>query len=283
MFKTTGSRLPTLVALCSIVTGCQSSSPPAEPSGNSQAGSNPATATTTTKTTIAVAAASDLKFALDEILVAFQKQHPEIEVRTTYGASGNFFTQLSNRAPFDIYFSADIGYPRQLIEQGLTDSESEFLYAEGRIVVWARNESPLDLEKLRIESLLESSVKKIAIANPLHAPYGRAAEAALKSLKVYDRVKDRLVLGENIAQTAQFVESGAADVGIIALSLAMAPAMKDKGRFWMVPADAYPKLEQGGVILEWSKAKDAANALRSFVMGAEGREILESYGFEAEN
>jgi molybdate transport system substrate-binding protein len=281
MSKKSWSRLLTVVALCASVSGCHSAQPPAEPSGNTQAASDAASATTTTKKTITVAAASDLKFALDEVLITFQKRHPDIEVRTTYGASGNFFTQLSNRAPFDIYFSADIGYPRQLIEQGLADGSSEFLYAEGRIVVWARNESPLDLEKRGIESLLDASVKKIAIANPLHAPYGRAAEAALKSLNVYDRVKDRLVLGENIAQTAQFVESGAADVGIIALSLAMAPAMKDKGRFWMVPTDAYPKLEQGGVILEWSKAKDAANTLRSFVMGTEGREILESYGFEA--
>src|SRR5262249_31114947 len=121
--------------------------------------------------------------------------------------------------------------------------------------------------------------KKLAIANPKHAPYGRAAEAALKSSGVYADVKDRLVLGENIAQAAQYAETGAADAGLIALSLALAPAMQARGRYWMVPLDAYPRLEQGGVILNWAKDKEATQALKAFITSNEGRGSLKRYGF----
>jgi molybdate transport system substrate-binding protein len=144
---------------------------------------------------VTVAAAADLKYALDEIVAAFQKSHPAIKVNVTYGSSGDFYSQLSNRAPFDIFFSADSEYPKKLIAAGLAKQESQFKYAVGRIVVWAPKDSPIDVEKVGIDSLTQPSVKKIAIANPEHAPYGRAAVAAMKKLRVYDRVKDRLVLG----------------------------------------------------------------------------------------
>lgn len=229
--------------------------------------------------TVSVAAAADLKFALDDVLRSFRASQSDIDFRVTYGSSGNFFTQLSNKAPFDIYFSADIEYPRKLIEKGFGLAESEFRYAVGQIVVWAPNSSRLDVDKLGMEALADPSVRKIAIANPKHAPYGRAAEAAMKKLGVYDRVKERLVLGENIAQAAQFLETGAADIGIVALSLAMAPRMRDKGRYWTVPLDAYPSLEQGGVILSWVKDREATEQFRSFVLGDQGREILKQYGF----
>jgi len=228
---------------------------------------------------VGVAAAADLKYALDEIVAEFQKSHPAIKVSVTYGSSGNFFSQLANKAPFDIFFSADIDYPNKLIAAGLASENSRFNYAVGRIVVWVPKDSPIDVEKLGIESLAQTSVKKIAIANPEHAPYGRAAEAAMKKLGVYERVKDQLVLGENIAQAAQFVETGAADIGIIALSLAMAPAMKDKGKYWPVPLDAYPTLEQGGVILSWAKDPEATEQFKAFVTGSEGRASLKRYGF----
>jgi molybdate transport system substrate-binding protein len=229
--------------------------------------------------TVSVAAAADLKYALDEIVEAFQKSHPAIKVNITYGSSGNFYSQLSNRAPFDIFFSADIDYPKKLVAAGLAVKGSQFKYAVGRIVVWVPNDSPIDVEKLGIDSLVAPSVKKIAIANPEHAPYGRAAVAAMKKLDVYDRVKDRLVLGENIAQTAQFVETGAADVGIIALSLAMSPAMKDKGKYWPVPLDAYPTLEQGGVLMSWAKNAEATEQFKTFITGPDGRAVLKRYGF----
>ena len=149
----------------------------------------------------------------------------------------------------------------------------------GRIVVWTPSQSPVKLEQLGIQSLFAPSVKKIAIANPVHAPYGVAAVAALKSLKVYEQAEPKLVYGENIAQTAQFVQSGAADIGIIALSLAIASPMRDAGRYWEIPLDAYPKMEQGGIILNWTKDAAAARAFRDFVLGEHGREVLKRYGF----
>jgi molybdate transport system substrate-binding protein len=228
---------------------------------------------------VRVAAAADLRFAFDELAAEFQKKNPGIKVTVSYGSSGTFYAQLANHAPFDLYLSADLDYPRKLIDGGLAVKESEFVYAVGHLVVWVPNGSKLDVDKLGLKAVTDPSVKKLAIANPRHAPYGRAAEAALKKAGVYDAVKDRLVLGENIAQAAQFVESGAADVGILALSLALAPAMKDKGRYWTVPLDAYPRLEQGGVILSWAKDREAAQALRAFVTSKEGRGVLKQYGF----
>jgi molybdate transport system substrate-binding protein len=157
--------------------------------------------------------------------------------------------------------------------------DTEFLYAVGRLVVWVPRTSALDLARLGIHALADPSIRKIAIANPKHAPYGRAAEGAMKSLGVYETVRERLVFGENIAQTAQFVQTGAADIGIIALSLAIAPALKDEGQYWEVPLDSYPRIEQGGVIVSWATDVEAAQAVRAFVLGAEGRAILHQYGF----
>jgi molybdate transport system substrate-binding protein len=228
---------------------------------------------------VRVAAAADLKFALDEILVGFHAQHPDIKVQVSYGSSGNFFAQLTNRAPFDLYFSADVAYPRKLIERGLTATGTPFLYAIGRIVVWVPRHSPIAVEHLGIHALLAPGVRKIAIANPKHAPYGRAAEAAMQALGVYSQVQERLVLGENIAQTAQFIQTGAAEIGIIALSLALAPVMKGEGRYWEVPLDAYPRIEQGGVILAWAMDAAAAQTLQDFVLGPDGKAVLRRYGF----
>jgi molybdate transport system substrate-binding protein len=228
---------------------------------------------------IRVAAAADLKFTMDEIVEAFRRERPAIGVQVTYGSSGNFYAQLSNHAPFDIFFSADVDYPRRLVREGVALADSEFLYGVGRLVVWVPRTSPIEVEILGMQALLSPSVRRIAIANPRHAPYGRAAEAAMKSLGVYDRVKGRLVLGDSVMQTAQFVESGGAEVGIISYSLALAPRLRDKGRFWEVPIDVYPRREQGGVILSWAQDRAAAEALRDFMMGQRGRAILRRHGF----
>lgn len=228
---------------------------------------------------VSVAAAADLKYALDEIVVKFTESHPDIRVQVSYGSSGNFYAQLSQRAPFDIFFSADVLYPKKLMEAGLASADSQFTYAVGRIVVWAPHSSPLDLPKLGLEALRHPSVRKIAIANPEHAPYGKAAVAAMRKLGVYDTVKQRLVYGENVAQAAQFVESGSADLGIIALSLAVGPALKNKGRYWEVPLEVYPRLEQGGVILSWAQNRSAARQFRDFVISPSGRKTLRGYGF----
>jgi molybdate transport system substrate-binding protein len=229
-------------------------------------------------TVIAVAAAADLRFALDDLVKDFEEKNPTTKINVTYGSSGNFFAQLQNGAPFDLFLSADIEYPRKLAEKGL-GTDDVFLYAIGCIVVWVPKDSPVAVDKLGIKALLEPSIRKIAVANPEHAPYGRAAVAALKALNVYDQVASRLVYGENIAQTAQFVQSGAADAGILALSLAVAPQMRDAGRFWQVPLDAYPRLEQGGIILKAAKNLGVARAFRDFLMGDHGREVLKKYGF----
>jgi molybdate transport system substrate-binding protein len=226
-----------------------------------------------------VAAAADLKFALDELVVEFQENQPTINVSVTYGSSGNFFAQLQSQAPFDLYFSADIEYPRKLAASGLALDDNVFTYAVGRIVVWAPRSSPIDVNQDAMEVLLNPGVKKIAIANPRHAPYGVAAKAALQSLGVYDQVESKLVYGENIAQAAQFVQSGAADVGILALSLAIAPQLHDLGQYWEIPLDAYPKLEQGGIILNWTEELTAARSLRDFILGEHGRAVLIRYGF----
>lgn len=228
---------------------------------------------------IAVAAAADLKFALDELATEFQTNQPDITVQITYGSSGSFYTQLQNQAPFDLFFSADVAYPRKLAAAGLALDTNVFLYAVGRIVVWVPKASSVDVEKIGIQSLLAPSVQKIAIANPKHAPYGVAAVAAMKSLKVFEPAEPKLVFGENVAQTAQFVQSGAADIGVIALSLAIAPTMQGAGRYWEIPLNAYPKMEQGGIILNWTKEAEAARAFRDFVLGEHGRSVLKRYGF----
>ena len=226
---------------------------------------------------ITIAAASDLNFAFREIATEYENTTGN-HVRLTLGSSGNFFAQIQNGAPFDLYFSADISYPKKLEEAGLVVPGSLYLYAIGRIVLWAGKDSYLDLSK-GMEILREPAIKKIAIANPKHAPYGRAAVAAMEHFKVYDQVKDKLILGENISQTAQFVESGACDIGIIALSLAMAPAMKSKGAYWEVPAEAHPPLEQGAVIVKQSKYQEAARQFLDFIKSSDGQEIMKRYGF----
>ena len=226
-----------------------------------------------------VAAAADMRFAMDEVIEAFREENLNVRVEVTYGSSGNFYAQLSNHSPFDIFFSADIDYPRRLIREGVALADTEFLYGIGRLVIWVPRASSIDVEKLGLQSLLDASVKKIAIANPRHAPYGRAAMDAMKSLGVYDQVKDRIVFGDSVMQTAQFVESGAAEIGLISHSLVLAPLFRDKGRFWEVPAGAYPRREQGGVILTWARDKSAAQALRDFVLSESGKAILRRYGF----
>src|SRR5207244_6917894 len=177
---------------------------------------------------VSTAAASDLNFAFKEIVAEFEKKTGNT-VKLSLGSSGNFFAQLSNGAPFDLYFSADIAYPKKLEEAGLAEPGSLYMYAVGRIVIWIPKGSSIDIALLGIKALQYSSVKKIAIANPKHAPYGRAAVAVMEHFKVYEAVKDKLVLGDNISQTAQFVLTGAADIGIIALSLAVAPTMRETG------------------------------------------------------
>jgi molybdate transport system substrate-binding protein len=226
---------------------------------------------------ITVAAAADLQSAMADIAARYQKETGNV-VKVSYGSSGNFFQQLQNGAPFDAFFSANIDYPKKLEAAGLTESGGFYQYATGRIVLWVRSDSTLDI-KPGLSSLLNPTVKKVAIANPEHAPYGQAAVAALKKENLYDQLSSKFVLGENISQTATFAATGAADAGIIALSLAMSSNMKDKGRYTEVPADDYPPIEQACVVMKTAKAKAAALAFVTYIKTPAIGDLLRSYGF----
>jgi molybdate transport system substrate-binding protein len=226
---------------------------------------------------IRVAAAADLKFALDELAAQYQKQ-TERKIDFSYGSSGNFFAQIQNGAPFDMFLSADIEYPRKLEATGLAEPGTLYEYAVGRIVIWMPRESRADLATLGWKALLDPSVEKIAIANPEHAPYGRAAVAALRTAGIYEQVRAKLVYGENIAQAAQFVASDNAQAGILALSLAVSPPLKE-GKRWEIPANMHSPIEQAAVILKSAKDKEGARDFLAFLKSGAGRRILESYGF----
>src|SRR5580700_4601185 len=226
---------------------------------------------------VRVAAAADLQFAMSDLVHQFERATGDV-LHATYGSSGNFFSQLQNGAPFDLFFSADIEYPRKLQTSGLVEPGSLFTYAVGRIVIWAPPGSKLGVAKQNWDALLDAKVSKIAIANPEHAPYGRAAVAAMQAAGIYEKVQAKLVFGENISQAAQFVQSGNAQAGIIALSLATSPAMKG-GKLWEIPAATYPPIEQAVVMLKDAKDKDAARAFLEFVKSEPGRATLAKYGF----
>ena len=234
--------------------------------------------TSAARVTVRVAAASDLKFALEEIKTELATSRPDVDLVTTYGSSGTFFQQLSNGAPFDLFLSADLSYPRKLTEAGLAGKEDVFTYAVGRLVVWAATGSPVDPTR-GMASLADPQARKVAIANPEHAPYGVAAVAAMETAGVYDLAKGKLVLGENVAQAAEFALSGNAQVGVIALSLAVSPQFKDKGRYAEVPLDTYPRIDQGGVVMARAADPAAARAVKAVLLSAQGLAVLKSYGF----
>jgi len=226
---------------------------------------------------VRVAAAADLKFAMQDVATQFEKQSGT-KLDVTYGSSGNFFSQLQNGAPFDLFFSADIDYPRKLEAAGLAEPGTLYEYAVGRIAIWTPGDVKVDVTRLGWKTLLDPSVQKISIANPEHAPYGRAAVSALQKAGIYEQVKGKLVYGENISQAAQFVQSGNAQAGIVALSLAVSPGMKD-GKRWEIPADMHPPIEQAAILLKAAKNKDAARAFLEFVKSEPGRATLAKYGF----
>src|SRR4051812_15141628 len=226
---------------------------------------------------LAVAAAADLNFALREIATNYQ-QKTGTKLTLSFGSSGNFFTQIQNGAPFDLFFSADVDFPRQLEAAALAEPGTLYQYAVGKIVLWVPTSAKLDLAR-GMNVLLDRSVTKIAIANPKHAPYGRAAEAALRKAGIYDRVQAKLVLGENISQTAQFVETGNAEIGILALSLATSPTMQSRGRFVEIPGELYPPLQQAVMVLKNSKQKSFALKFMEYLKGSQAQAILQRYGF----
>ncbi len=229
-----------------------------------------------------VAAASDLSPAVRDIAVSFEKKTGH-KVKLTLGSSGNFHTQILNGAPFDVFLSADLNYVRDIEKAGLAEPGTTYVYAIGRIVLWVSRTSSLAIETLGMKALLDPRARRIAIANPEHAPYGRAAVEAMKKAGVYDSAKARFVLGENISQAAQFAQSGAADIGIVALSLALSDSMKAQGRYWDIPLDTYPRMEQGAVVLKQAGKAGHADAARAFLdalRSEQGRAVLRRYGFQ---
>jgi molybdate transport system substrate-binding protein len=231
-------------------------------------------------TEIVIAAAADLKFAMDSLIAVFSADNPSVSVKVVYGSSGNFFQQISNGAPFDLFFSADISYPEQLKAQGRAISIVH-PYGTGQLVLWSKTIDPA-IDKMN--TLLNVAIKKIAIANPAHAPYGQRAEETLHFYRIYDQVKDRLVIGENIAQTAQYVQSGVADIGIIALSLALSPAMQQSGgKYWLIPAEAHQPLLQGFVSLPHAKDNKDVERFAVFMSSPTAIAILKTYGFGQPN
>jgi molybdate transport system substrate-binding protein len=227
---------------------------------------------------LAVAAASNLKLAADELRRGFEQAHPGAKVNVTLGASGTLVAQIRNGAPFDLFLSADRDDPRRLVQEGLT-AGPEVIYAVGRLVVWTRAGSRLPLERDGLRALAGPGVGKVAMPNPSVAPYGRAAEAALRAAGVWEAVRRRLVLGQNVSQTAQFAASGAADAALIPLSLTYAPELRE-GRAFHVPPATYPPQVQAAVILRGARDPAIAREFLAYVTGTAGRVVLRRYGYE---
>jgi len=228
---------------------------------------------------VAVAVAANMKPAFEEIAARFQAAHPGVEVKATFGASGNFLAQIANGAPFDLFLSADAEFPAKVAEQGLADGEA-FTYAYGKLVVWVPRSSRIDLDGKGLAALADPSVRKIAIASPEVAPYGRAAKAALEKAGLYETLKDRIVTGQNVGQAAQFAQSGNAQAGFVPLSLAKTPPLSEEGRAWLVPPSSYERIEQAGVVIKGAREAALARKLAAFVTGSGARDVLERLGYD---
>lgn len=224
---------------------------------------------------ITIAAAADLKFALDEISADFRQANPGDEVAVIYGSSGKFHAQIQNNAPYDLYFSADIAFPQELAKAGLASSAVR-PYALGRIVLWSAS---LDATRMTLANLADPGITRIAIANPKHAPYGKRAEEALRAAGLWERVEPKLVYGENIAHTAQFVQTGNAQVGIIALSLALNPELAHKGGHWLIPDTLHLPLEQGFIITRRAEGNALAKRFADYLGSKPARAVMVKYGF----
>lgn len=286
-----------LVWLGCLVLACGCGHPDPTPSKTGPAGANPTPPKSSpvngppevsaadapdpvTRPRVRIAAASDLRLVFPELQRGFQTEHPQIDLEVAFGSSGSFFAQFTQQAPFDLFLSADLELPQQLVERGDTLPDSLFEYALGRLVLWigpAAN-PPDGVDGLDL--LSDSRLGRIAIANPEHAPYGRAALAVLTSLQIAETVQPRLVLADNVAQALQFVDTGGASLGLVSASLAGDPRLAGRGRGIPVSSELHPPLRQGGVILKWARDPTAARAVRDFLVGSRGRELLREHGFQ---
>ena len=225
---------------------------------------------------LTVAVAANVQYTFEELKTAFEKK-TGISVKAVIGSSGKFTAQIENGAPFDVFLSADMDYPITLYKEGLTVNAPK-IYAYGALVIWTMTD--VDLSG-GIEVLADANVKKIAIASPKTAPYGRQAVNALKHYDLYAQVGKKLVYGESIAQANQFITTKAADVGITAKSVVLAPQLKDKGQWIDVPKESYEPIAQGVVILKHAERgkMDEANKLVVFISSGEAGEIFKKYGY----
>lgn len=226
-----------------------------------------------------IAAASGLRFAMEEARAQFAAIHPGLQVYIAYGASGYLHSQLINGAPFDLFLSADRAYAEAIARGPRATLEDLRVFAYGALVLWTSSTSPLNAAKLQGKTLTDPALKRLAIANPRHAPYGKAAEAALKNLGLWIQLQPKLVLGQNVSQTAQFAQTGAAEAGLIALSLAVAPTMAKQGHHWTLPGTLYPPLAQTSLVLHDGKGEEAARAFQHFLTAPAGKTLLTHYGF----
>ena len=224
-----------------------------------------------------VAAASDLAYCIDDLAAAFRKEAPEAEVKVSIGASGNFFAQIRNGAPFHVFMSADMIYPTQLAKAGAADGASLRPYAIGRIVLWT-TDARFDVSK-GLELLRDPRVTRVAIGNPDTAPYGRAAKAALERDKLWEAVQPRPVIGENIAQAAQFVQTGNAQLGIVSYATVRSPRMANLGRYQLISDAGVPPIEQGAIVTTAGGKEPLAARFVRFLGSPAARSILERNGF----
>ncbi|GAB6033924.1 molybdate ABC transporter substrate-binding protein [Galenea microaerophila] len=227
---------------------------------------------------LTIAAASDLKFAMSDIRQLFLQQFPGNRLNMVYGSSGKFAQQIENGAPYDLYFSASIEYPQRLVKKGLAATEPK-LYAMGKIVLWSRE---VDASKVSLKALATPQFRRIAIANPKHAPYGLRAKQALQAVGVWQAVKPKLVMGENIAQTAQMIEMGGAKIGIIALSLALSPQLSRQGHYGLIPQNLYQPLKQAYIVTQHGKYNPLAFQFAQFMQTEKVKRVMKKYGFEVQ-
>jgi molybdate transport system substrate-binding protein len=232
---------------------------------------------TTEARTVRVAAAADLTFAMAEISVLVAEVDPSINVAPAFGSSGQFLQQILNGAPFDLYLSADRAFPSEVADQGLADPTDIFEYGVGRLAVWTTR---AEFSPPTLQTLGDPAVRTVSIANPRHAPYGRAADAAIVNAGLAEAVASKLVLGENVSQAAEFVLSGSADVGVVALALVLADVTKEAGSWTLVPSDLHAPITQAGVVLQRAQDVEAARVVRDVIMSPAGQDILRRYGFE---
>jgi molybdate transport system substrate-binding protein len=228
-------------------------------------------------TALSVAAASNLVYALDALDAEFAKAAPGVTVTSATGASGSLVAQIEHGAPYDVFLSADPDFPRALVKAGQADAGSLSAFAVGRLVLWT-TEAGVDVSDIPA-AVRSPVVKKLAIANVATAPYGRAAKEALEKLGAWADAQPKLVVGENISQTAQFVDTANADAGFVALSIVVSPKLKEKGRWTEVPAGLYGSLEQCAVITVHGSSNPAAARYIAFLHSAAARAILQQFGY----